>query len=157
MRATRFPLLTAAVVVTAALGLAACNKTDRPPLPETATAPNPAPTPKSDSPVTLPKADSGMPGPSGGAVPAPGAPTAASGTVVESNSKLKDASITTEINVGLAKDPALSALKINVDTNDGRVLLKGTAPDPAARERATQLAQAVTGVVSVDNQLQVTN
>ena len=49
----------------------------------------------------------------------------------------------------------LSALKINVDTTGGRVVLRGTAPDTASRERATVLASAVSGVVSVENALTV--
>lgn len=69
--------------------------------------------------------------------------------------KIKDAAITTGINAELARDRSLSALKIDVDTSAGRVALRGTAPDTAARERATQLAQKVDGVVSVDNQLQI--
>lgn len=71
------------------------------------------------------------------------------------SAKLKDASITTSINAELASDPALSALKINVDTNAGRVALKGSAPDSAARDRASQLARKVDGVVDVDNQLEI--
>ena len=70
-------------------------------------------------------------------------------------SKMSDATITAEVNTALAKDPNLSALKIDVDTAKGRVVLHGKAPDPAARDRATQLAQNVKGVVSVDNQLVV--
>ena len=70
-------------------------------------------------------------------------------------SKMSDATITAEVNTALAKDPNLSALKIDVDTANGRVVLHGKAPDPAARDRATQLAQNVKGVVSVDNQLVV--
>lgn len=73
----------------------------------------------------------------------------------EVSDKVKDAAITTAVNAKLAQDKGLSALKIDVDTVDGRVSLRGTAPDPAARERATTLAGAVDGVVSVDNQLQV--
>ena len=69
--------------------------------------------------------------------------------------KIKDATITTSINGELARDSFASALKINVDTNDGRVALKGTVPDAAARERAAMLAQRVDGVVGVDNQLVV--
>lgn len=68
---------------------------------------------------------------------------------------VEDASITASVNAELAKDPKLSALRINVDTDHGRVMLRGTAPDSMARERATQLAQAVKGVVSVDNRLEV--
>jgi osmotically-inducible protein OsmY len=69
--------------------------------------------------------------------------------------KVKDAAITTSVNAELAKDGALSPLKINVDTNAGQVLLRGTAPSAVARDQATLLAQRVEGVVSVDNQLQV--
>lgn len=76
-------------------------------------------------------------------------------TVDAGTNKVKDATITTTINAQLARDPALSAMKIAVDTSAGRVSLKGTAPDAPARERATQLAQRVDGVVSVDNQLQI--
>lgn len=68
---------------------------------------------------------------------------------------VSDAAITASVNAELAKDPALSALKIDVDTSNGRVALKGTAPDQAARDRATQLAQGVDGVTAVDNQLTV--
>ena len=69
--------------------------------------------------------------------------------------KVADAVITTSINAELAKDTALSALKINVDTRDGKVMLRGTAPDATARDRATKLASGVKGVTSVDNQLTV--
>ena len=71
------------------------------------------------------------------------------------SAKMKDAAITTSINAELTRDKSLSALKINVDTTGGRVLLKGTAPDASSRDRATQLAQRVEGVVGVDNQLEV--
>ncbi|WP_428424766.1 BON domain-containing protein [Methylibium sp.] len=73
----------------------------------------------------------------------------------EVGDKVGDAMITTTVNAELAKDPKLSALKINVDTADGKVALRGTAPDAASRDRATQLALAVKGVVSVDNQLRI--
>jgi hyperosmotically inducible periplasmic protein len=69
--------------------------------------------------------------------------------------KVKDAAITTAVNAKLAQDKTLSAMRIDVDTVDGKVSLRGAAPDPAARERATTLASAVDGVVSVDNQLTV--
>lgn len=70
---------------------------------------------------------------------------------------VSDAVITASVNAGLAKDKGLSALKIDVDTAGGRVALHGTAPDPASRDRATEIAQSVKGVVSVDNQLTVAN
>jgi hyperosmotically inducible protein len=68
---------------------------------------------------------------------------------------VNDAVITTSVNAELAKDKKLSALKIDVDTAGGRVALHGTAPDAASKERATQLAQNVKGVVGVDNELTV--
>lgn len=69
--------------------------------------------------------------------------------------KADDVAITAKVNAALAGDPKLSALKIDVDTADGRVNLSGFAPDAASRERATELTRAVNGVVSVDNKLEV--
>jgi hyperosmotically inducible protein len=73
----------------------------------------------------------------------------------EVRDKVTDAVITTAVNAELAKDKNLSATKIDVDTAAGRVALRGTAPSATARDRATQLALSVKGVVSVDNQLTV--
>lgn len=67
----------------------------------------------------------------------------------------QDVSITTKVTAELARDPELSALKIDVDTNAGKVVLKGTAPSEAAKDRAVTLARAVSGVVSVESQLRV--
>ncbi|HEX3142188.1 MAG TPA: BON domain-containing protein [Rhizobacter sp.] len=75
--------------------------------------------------------------------------------VDKASDKVKDAGITTAVNAELARDAELSALHINVDTDSGRVVLRGTAPNDASRQRATTLASRVDGVVSVDNQLSV--
>jgi hyperosmotically inducible periplasmic protein len=69
--------------------------------------------------------------------------------------KVRDAALTTAINAQLAGDPQLSVLRIDVDTVNGRVALRGTAPDATSRDRATALATGVNGVMSVDNQLVV--
>ncbi|SFB68193.1 BON domain-containing protein [Polaromonas sp. OV174] len=69
--------------------------------------------------------------------------------------KVDDMSITAAVSAGLAKDPDLSAFKINVDTKNGAVTLNGTAPTDAARDKAGSLAKAVKGVNSVDNKLVV--
>jgi hyperosmotically inducible periplasmic protein len=66
-----------------------------------------------------------------------------------------DATITAAVAAELALDKNLSALKIDIETTDGRVALRGTAPSADARDRATLLAEAVKGVRSVDNQLTV--
>lgn len=67
----------------------------------------------------------------------------------------RDITITAKVKTELAKDSDLSAMAINVDTSGGRVALNGTAPDAAARDRATALATAVEGVKSVDNRLDI--
>jgi hyperosmotically inducible periplasmic protein len=69
--------------------------------------------------------------------------------------KVGDAAITTLVNAELARDSQLSALRVDVDTVDGRVTLRGDAPNTNARDRATALAQRVDGVKSVDNQLSI--
>jgi hypothetical protein len=73
----------------------------------------------------------------------------------EAGDKVADATITAAVAAELALDKNLSALKIDIETTDGRVALRGTAPTPEARDRATLLAEAVKGVRSVDNQLTV--
>ena len=64
-----------------------------------------------------------------------------------------DAQIAAKVKMDLAADPDLSALKIDVDSKQGAVTLRGTAPDPAAKERAAEIARHVKDVKSVDNQL----
>ena len=67
----------------------------------------------------------------------------------------QDIAITSSISAALAKDPDLSAIRIDVDTKGGAVTLNGPAPTTAARDKATVLAKAVKGVMSVDNKLVV--
>ncbi|MEJ8820787.1 BON domain-containing protein [Variovorax humicola] len=69
--------------------------------------------------------------------------------------KVDDAAITASVSAGLAKDPDLSAIKINVDTKGGMVTLNGPAPSAAAKARAEAIAKGVEGVSSVDNRLEV--
>lgn len=66
---------------------------------------------------------------------------------------LDDVAITAAVSAGFAKDPDLSAIKINVDTKNGAVTLNGSAPTEAAREKAGSIAKAVKGVNSVENKL----
>ena len=69
--------------------------------------------------------------------------------------QVKDAAITAAIHAELAIAGKLGEINIDVDTIDGRVVLRGTAPDARAREEATRLAVSVEGVRSVDNRLAV--
>ena len=66
-----------------------------------------------------------------------------------------DTAITAAVKTALAADPSLSAVKIDVSTTQGTVLLEGPAPDTKSRQRAEVLALAPDGVVRVDNRLAV--
>jgi osmotically-inducible protein OsmY len=66
---------------------------------------------------------------------------------------LSDSAITGGIKASLATDSELKTLDIDVETHEGRAVLKGSAPNAAARARATQLASTVKGVATVDNRL----
>jgi hyperosmotically inducible periplasmic protein len=69
---------------------------------------------------------------------------------------IDDATIGTKLKAALAADPELSALKINVDTTQGAVKLRGEVKSLALRRKAEDLARKTEGVKSVDNQLIVT-
>jgi hyperosmotically inducible periplasmic protein len=120
-----------------ALGLAACGKKEE----SAASRAEPA------APAT--QAPASPMDQSTAASPAPATPASGGGLF------MGDAGITAAIKSNLAADSELSALKIDVDTANGRVTLKGSAPTAAAAERAVTMAKAVTGVTSVDNQLTV--
>jgi hyperosmotically inducible protein len=64
-----------------------------------------------------------------------------------------DTSIETQVKSALAADSDLGALKIDVDSQDGVVTLRGSAPDPIAKERAAELVKVLPNVKSVENQL----
>ncbi|HXF80926.1 MAG TPA: BON domain-containing protein [Usitatibacter sp.] len=66
-----------------------------------------------------------------------------------------DAAITASIKTDYLKDPDLSVLKIDVDTQGGVVTLNGLASDEQARSRAEKLAGAIKGVREVRNFLVV--
>ena len=80
---------------------------------------------------------------------------AASDAVSAAGAKIDDGQITAKVNAGLAADSNLSAIRIDVDTKDGVVTLKGPVPNAAAKERAAEIAKGVSEVKSVDNQLTV--
>jgi osmotically-inducible protein OsmY len=64
-----------------------------------------------------------------------------------------DATIGTKLKAAYAADPQLSALKINVDTTQGTVRLRGEVKNMAEWRKASEVARSVDGVKSVDNQL----
>jgi osmotically-inducible protein OsmY len=69
--------------------------------------------------------------------------------------KIDDMAITAAISAELLKDAEIKIFKINVDTKGGAVVLKGSVPTDAVREKAAAIAKTFNGVQSVDNQLVV--
>jgi len=136
----------AAGLVLAAVALAGCSPREDASVANTGN--NPAVIAQNEPPSAgQPRSDAG--------VAVDNAADATRSAVDAAGDKVADASITTMVNAELAKDTQLSALKIDVDTVDGKVALKGEAPTATAKERAATLAQGVKGVKSVENQLQV--
>jgi len=63
--------------------------------------------------------------------------------------------LTAKIKSKMALDDTVEAARIDVDTAEGVVTLRGTIESPAQRERAVQLARETDGVTSVVDQLTI--
>jgi hyperosmotically inducible protein len=68
---------------------------------------------------------------------------------------IDDASITTEVNVIIVKDPDAQYLKIDVSSRNGNVVLAGFIHDKKAEERIVAKIRQITGVKSVKSNLKV--
>jgi osmotically-inducible protein OsmY len=66
-----------------------------------------------------------------------------------------DAAITTAVKGRFVADSKVSALKIDVDTTNGIVTLRGRVSNPAEAEQAVRLARGTQGVARVVNELTV--
>ena len=66
---------------------------------------------------------------------------------------IDDATITAQVKAALVEDDDLAALDINVDTRQGVVTLNGEVDEPSDIARATDLANDIDGVVSIQNTL----
>ena len=90
-----------------------------------------------------------------GALALPLAAFAADGDSVKT--KVGDAVITTKVKAEFAKDKAVSATDIKVETDSsGLVQLSGTAKSQAEAEKAVMLAKNVKGVTGVKNDIVIT-
>jgi osmotically-inducible protein OsmY len=69
--------------------------------------------------------------------------------------KIDDASITSQVKYALLSHKSTSALKTKVITNDGVVIITGTANSDAEKSLVTKLAQDVRGTKSVTNEMNV--
>lgn len=68
---------------------------------------------------------------------------------------VSDAVITTKIKADLFKEPELSAMAINVDTDKGVVMLSGFVDSKADADKAVRLAKSVEGVTQVKSNIKV--
>lgn len=84
--------------------------------------------------------------PTTGIVGTPGEPVA---------SRTDDASITTAVKSKLLADPDTSGLRIDVDTKDQVVTLKGTVANQAEKREAVEIAKGTDGVKSVTDRLTI--
>lgn len=69
--------------------------------------------------------------------------------------KIDDASITTQVKFALLSHKGTSALKTQVKTTDGAIVITGEAASEAEKSLVTKLATDVRGVVSVNNSMTV--
>jgi hyperosmotically inducible protein len=142
--------LTAAVCLALA-GLAGCNrdadKIDSGKAPDTTTPPAP-------SAPTTPPATTPEPSAPSAAVP-PAAPPASGETTTDRSAgqTVDDAAVTAKVKAALLAESGVDGTKINVDTFNGRVTLKGEVPSQAQIDKAAQVARGISGVKEVDNRL----
>ncbi len=68
---------------------------------------------------------------------------------------MDDTGITTRVKAAIFNDPMLKSTEINVETFKGRVQLSGFVSSRAAIDRAVQVAQGVSGVSSVGNDMRL--
>jgi ABC-type glycerol-3-phosphate transport system substrate-binding protein len=68
---------------------------------------------------------------------------------------IDDATITTKVKSAVLAEPGLKTLQIDVDTKDGVVTLSGNVDTMTLKDRAHQIAQNVSGVRSVVDNLSV--
>src|SRR5262249_57048630 len=69
--------------------------------------------------------------------------------------RVDDAMLTAKIKTKMAADGRIRPTRINVDSLDGNVTMKGEAPTQQERDAAEEVARKVEGVRSVSNQITV--
>jgi hyperosmotically inducible protein len=71
------------------------------------------------------------------------------------STSIHDATTTASVKIALAFEPGVRAMDVNVDTNRGTVTLHGEVRTEAERQLATKVAEDVSGVKEVVNELHV--
>ncbi len=75
----------------------------------------------------------------------------------EAKRATKNAALTGKVKSALAQDVGLKTMKIDVDSEQGVVTLKGNVDSEDTRRRAEATARKVSGVTQVRNQLHAKN
>ena len=70
-------------------------------------------------------------------------------------SKTDDAAVDAKVRGAMATDVGMKTLRINVDVDQGVVTLKGKVDSEETRRKAAEVARKVSGVKSVNNELEV--
>ncbi|MFL6694657.1 MAG: BON domain-containing protein [Ramlibacter sp.] len=68
---------------------------------------------------------------------------------------MDDTTLTAKVKTAILKEPDLKSAEINVETFKGRVQLSGFVSSKASIDRAVAVAQGVSGVSSVANDMRV--
>jgi hyperosmotically inducible protein len=66
---------------------------------------------------------------------------------------VEDTTVTAKVKAALLASDGIQATDISVETQQGVVILTGKVADASQAQRATEIAQSVEGVRSVDNRL----
>lgn len=90
-----------------------------------------------------------------GAMPIGDAQAAEPGQAAPAELNMTDPAITARVKTALLADEEVKGLQIDVDTDEGRVTLKGTVTTDAQAKRAVEVARGVDGVREIVNRLSV--
>ena len=80
---------------------------------------------------------------------------AADNAAAKAAASIDDGTVTVKVKAAILTDPALKPLEISVGTKDGVVTLAGAVDSQVLKERAAQIAQSVSGVKSVVDNLTI--
>jgi hyperosmotically inducible protein len=135
-----------AAVILALGGLTGCNRDsdniNQPATPDTTTTAPTTPPAAPDTTATTPPATAPAP------APAPGTDADRS-----AGQTVDDAGITAKVKAALLAESGVDGTKINVDTMNGLVTLKGEVPNQGQIDKAMQITKGIEGVKEVDNRL----
>ena len=81
--------------------------------------------------------------------------TGAGNAASSAGSAAGDAALTAKVKSKLMAEPGIESLKIDVDTESSKVILKGEVDTAANRDKAKQIARSTEGVTEVVDQMRV--